>query len=309
MMKRPVVVCLVTVLLATLPAASHHQDGPGKALTNSVGMKLALIPAGRFPMGSPATEDEREDKELLHEVTTSKPFYMGVYEVSQAEYAKVVGEPQEGGKRNPWNNGARFRKDQGGGPDHPMENVQWDQAVEFCKRLSALDAEKTAGQVYRLPTEAEWEYACRAGTTTPFHQGTSLASAEANFNGNFPYGGAAEGPYLRRTNKVGSYKPNAWGLYDMHGNVSEWCADWYDPDYYKNSPKQDPAGPDKGVVPTGYKTRNTPGEGQWYRVIRGGSWLDEARGCRSAYRFRAMPNEPYQIVGFRVVCEVNQADR
>jgi formylglycine-generating enzyme required for sulfatase activity len=103
---------------------------------------------------------------------------------------------------------------------------------------------------------------------------------------------------------VGSYKPNAWGLYDVHGGVSEWVSDFYDPDYYKTSPKKDPTGPEKGVVPTGYKTRNQPGVGQWYRVIRGGSWLDEARGCRSAYRYRAMPNEQYQIIGFRVVCEV-----
>jgi formylglycine-generating enzyme required for sulfatase activity len=187
-----------------------------------------------------------------------------------------------------------------------MENVQWDQAAEFCKRLSALEAEKKAGRVYRLPSESEWEYACRAGTTTPFHSGKSLSSKEANFNGNYPYGAGARGDYLRRTAKVGSYKPNAWGLYDMHGNVSEWCNDWYDPDYYKNSPKKDPTGPEKGVVPTGYKNRNTPGVGQWYRVIRGGSWLDEARGCRSAYRYRAMPNEPYQLIGLRVVCEVKK---
>jgi formylglycine-generating enzyme required for sulfatase activity len=305
-MKRPVLVGLVTGWwsLVALPVASQREEGPEKALTNSVGMKLVLIPAGKFQMGSPATEAEREDKEVLHEVTISKPFYMGVYEVTQAEYAKGVGNPQEGGKRNPWNNGARFREGQGGGPDHPMENVQWDQAIEFCKRLSALPAEMKAGRHYRLPTEAEWEYACRAGTSSPFHQGKSLSSKEANFNGNFPYGDAALAPYLRRTSKVGSYKPNAWGLYDMHGNVSEWCIDWYDPDYYKKSPRADPKGPDNGVVPTGYKNRGTPGEGLFYRVIRGGSWMDEGRGCRSAYRFRAMPNEPYQLIGFRVVCEV-----
>jgi formylglycine-generating enzyme len=302
-MKRPVVVCLVTMLLAALPAASQKEKDAEKAITNSIDVKLALIPAGKFQMGSPADESEREDKELRHEVTISKPFYVGVYEVTQAQYAKVIGNPTENGKRNPWNNGAHFDKNRGGGPDHPMENVQWDQAVEFCKRLSALPAEKKAGRTYRLPTEAEWEYCARAGTNTPFSSGKSLSSKEANFNGNYPYG-AAKADYLRRTSKVGSYKPNAWGLYDVHGNVSEWCSDWYDPDYYKNSPKKDPTGPEKGVVPTGYKNRNTPGVGQWYRVIRGGSWIDEARGCRSAYRFRAMPNEPYRLIGLRVVCEV-----
>jgi formylglycine-generating enzyme required for sulfatase activity len=302
-MKRPFLVCLVALLLAVVPAAAQREESQ-KALTNSIGLKLVLIPAGKFQMGSPATEDEREDKELPHEVTISKPFYMGVYEVTQAEYAKGIGDREVDGQRNPWNNGARFGKDQGGGPDHPMENVQWDQAAEFCKRLSALTEEKKAGRTYRLPTEAEWEYACRAGTTTPFHQGKSLSSNEANFNGNFPYGDAAKSAYLRRTSKVGSYEANAWGLHDMHGNVQEWCSDFYDPDYYKKSPAVDPKGPEDGVVPTGYKSRNVPGPGLFYRVIRGGSWMDEARGCRSAYRFRAMPNEPYPLIGFRVVCEV-----
>jgi formylglycine-generating enzyme required for sulfatase activity len=308
-MKRPVLVCLAAVFLAALFVAPERAQQPEKTLTNSIGMKLVLIPAGKFQMGSPATESEREDKELLHEVTISKPFYMGAYEVTQAEYAKGVGGPQEGGKRNPWNNGAHFGQSLGGGPDNPMENVQWEQAVEFCKRLSTRPEEKKAGRHYRLPTEAEWEYACRAGSTTPFEYGKSLSSKEANFNGNFPYGDAAQGPYLRRTSKVGSYKPNAWGLYDMHGNVAEWCSDHYDPDYYKNSPAVDPQGPDKGVLPTGYTSRNKPGPGLFYRVVRGGCWLDEGRACRSAYRFRAMPNEPYRLIGFRVVCEVKGLDK
>src|SRR5262249_4711820 len=157
------------------------------------------------------------------------------------EYEKVVGK---------FPNRPIFKADRGGGPDHPMENVLWAEAVEFCKRLSALAEEKRAARRYRLPTEAEWEYACRAGTTTPFHFGDSLSAKQANFNGNFPYGDAGKGPYLRQTAKVGSYLPNAWGLYDMHGNVAEWCADWYDPAYYKHSPREDPRGPAKGVMPT-----------------------------------------------------------
>jgi formylglycine-generating enzyme required for sulfatase activity len=292
-MNRPVLACLAALVLAALPAPSEDGD---KVITNSVGMKLTLIPAGKFLMGSPAAEPERDDNEAQHEVTISRPFYLGVYEVTQGQYEKLMGQPRAGGKYNPQNPGARFGPGRGGGPDHPMENIRWNHAVEFCRRLTALPEEKKAGRVYRLPTEAEWEYACRAGSTTPFHYGGSLSSKEANFNGEFPYGGAGKGPYLRRTAKVGSYKPNAWGLYDMHGNVWEWCSDWYDPDYYKKSPKTDPKGPDKGVLPTDYK--------DFYRVVRGGGWVDEARGCRSAYRFRAMPHDGYQIVGFRVVCEV-----
>jgi formylglycine-generating enzyme required for sulfatase activity len=298
-MSRAVLACLAAGTLIGLGAAL----GPGrtearddKVLTNSIGMKLARIPAGKFLMGSPPAEKERDPGELQHEVTITRPFYLGVHEVTQAEYDKVLGKP-----RNPWNSGAHFSAANGGGPDYPMENVKWSQAVEFCKRLSESAEEKRAGHKYRLPTEAEWEYACRAGTTTPFHYGDALSSEQANFNGNYPYGGAAKGPYLRKTAKVGSYKPNAWGLFDMHGNVAEWCSDFYDPDYYKNSPKADPAGPEKGALPTDYN--------DFYRVIRGGCWLDEARGCRSAYRFRAMPHDPYRLIGFRVVCEVGGEGR
>jgi formylglycine-generating enzyme required for sulfatase activity len=271
--------------LGTLPAA----DPPGdKVLTNSLGMKLAPIPAGKFLMGSPADEVERDDNEVQHEVTISRPFYMGVYEVTQREFNHLMAGTVK--------RGAIFNDRRGGGADFPMENIQWNEAVAFCDTLSRLPQEKNAGRRYRLPTEAEWEYACRAGTTTPFHFGKSLSSKEANFNGNYPYGGADKGPFVGLTAKVGSFAPNAWGLYDMHGNVAEWCADYYDPDYYRKSPKEDPRGPEKGVVPTDYEN--------FYRVIRGGCWLDEARGCRSAYRFRAMPHDPYRLIGFRVVCEV-----
>jgi formylglycine-generating enzyme required for sulfatase activity len=287
-MNRLFPIGLAALALASLPAASEDKTGGAleKLLTNSIDMKLALIPAGKFTMGSPAAEADRDDIEVQHEVEISRPFYMGVYEVTQQQWQKVIGKPSK----------SHFNATRGGGPDHPVEDLRWNEAVDFCNRLTALPEEKKAGRKYRLPTEAEWEYACRAGTTTAFHYGKSLSSLEANFNGNFPYGGAAKGPYLRRTAKVGSYKPNAWGLYDMHGNVQEWCSDWYDPDYYKKSPRVDPKGPDKGVLSTDYK--------DFYRVVRGGCWLDEARGCRSAYRFRAMPHDAYMLVGFRVVCEI-----
>jgi formylglycine-generating enzyme required for sulfatase activity len=276
---------LAALGLMSLPAVSDARPEE-KTLTNSIDMKLVRIPAGKFQMGSPETEAEREDKELLHEVSITRAFYMGACTVTQREWAKVIGKESK----------SHFNARNEGGPDHPVENVKWYEAVEFCQKLTALPAEKKAGRSYRLPTEAEWEYACRAGTTTPFHYGKSLSSKQANFNGNFPYGEAAKGPYLRRTAKVGSYEPNAWGLYDMHGNVAQWCSDWYDPDYYRDSPKADPKGPAKGVLSTDYK--------DFYRVVRGGCWLDEARACRSAYRYRAMPHDAYRLIGFRVVCEV-----
>ena len=276
---------LIGLLEASEPAGPQV-----KVITNSVGMKLALIPAATFLMGSPATEKERADEELQHKVTITKPFYMGVYEVTQRDFSNLMGPPRRGLDR------AIFDKSRGGGPDHPMENVHHKTAVEFCHKLTALADERRAGRKYRLPTEAEWEYACRAGTTTAFHFGDTFSSKQANFNGNYPHGGAQQGPYLRKTAKVGSYKPNAFGLYDMHGNVAEWCADWYDKDYYSKSPKTDPPGPKQGVLSTGYKT--------FYLVARGGCWLDDARACRAAFRFRAMPRNKYRLIGFRVVCDV-----
>jgi formylglycine-generating enzyme required for sulfatase activity len=268
-----------------LPAPeTARAQGTDKAITNAIGMKLTLIPAGKFLMGSPAGEEERDAEELQHEVEISKPFYIGVYEVTQGQYEKVKEK-----------NTAFFRQ----GQDFPMDQVRWPDAMDFCRKLSALADEKKAGRVYRLPTEAEWEYACRAGTTTVFHFGDALSSKEANFKGSFPYGGAAKGFFLQKTAKVGSYGPNAWGLYDMHGNVAEWCSDYYDPDFYKNSPKQDPKGPANGVLKTDFHN-------EFYRVVRGGCWLDEARACRAAYRFRLQATEPYRWVGFRVVCDVSK---
>jgi formylglycine-generating enzyme required for sulfatase activity len=281
-----VIACLLGLIVAGLfalpgPELIQAQDGD-KVITNAIGMKLTLIPAGKFVMGSPAAEGERDDEELQHEVAISKPFYLGVYEVTQGQYEKVMPK-----------NTAFFKQ----GFDYPMEQVRFAEALDFCRKLSALPDEKKAGRVYRLPTEAEWEYACRAGATTVFHFGNALSSKQANFNGAYPYGDEAKGVKLQKTAKVGSYAPNAWGLYDMHGNVAEWCSDWYDPDYYKNSARQDPKGPAKGVVKTDFAD-------DFYRVVRGGCWLDEARACRAAYRFRLQPSEPYRWVGFRVVCDV-----
>jgi formylglycine-generating enzyme required for sulfatase activity len=174
----------------------------------------------------------------------------------------------------------------------PVESVSWNEAVEFCRLLS--EKERGSGRLYRLPTEAEWEHSCRGGQffkdSVPFYlaeASSSLSSRQANFDGNYPYGGAAKGPYLERTTTVGSYQPNPLGLYDMHGNVWEWCSDWYDAAYYQRSPTQDPQGPES--------------DPDNCRVLRGGSWLSIGRNCRAASRFRFDPGGRNRYFGFRVV--------
>jgi formylglycine-generating enzyme required for sulfatase activity len=245
--------------------------------TNSIGMKLVTIPAGKFLMGGPAGEQGRNNDEgPQHEVEISRPFYMGAYEVTQAQYEKIMGVNPSQFK--PGNQGIMDTK------DFPVEMVSWNSAKEFCTKLSNLPAEKSAGRVYRLPTEAEWEYACRAGSKTPFHFGNTLSLEQANCSAS--YGGVPQGMSLNRPAKVGSYKPNAWGLYDMHGNVWEWCEDWYDGTYYGRSPKKDPKGPDTGQA----------------KIHHGGSYLSPGSQSRASSRISNQPNGAFCDAGFRVVC-------
>ena len=249
---------------------SKSQSNPSEVedlpkIFNSIGMELVLIPKGKFTMGSPASEEGRYENETQHEVTISKDYYLGVYEVTQAQYEKVIG-------KNPSHfQGAIVGNENA---DLPVENVSWDEAVKFFKKLSALPEEKKAGRVYRLPTEAEWEYACRAGSKSAYSFGESskllgdYAWINENSNG--------------RTHPVGEKKANAWGLYDMQGNVWEWCSDWYDE--YPKGAVSDPTGPKEGSN----------------RVDRGGSWSNGAAVCRSAYRFWGDPSFRYDDGGFRV---------
>jgi formylglycine-generating enzyme required for sulfatase activity len=241
-------------------------------IANGVTMTFVLVPPGRFLMGSPPGEAGREPfqtDETLHEVTLKEPFYMGTYEVTQEQYEALVGKS---------NNPSGFK-----GPVRPVESVGWDDCQAYCRTLTLTLHDK---HVYRLPTEAEWEYACRAGRSSHkafgVGDGESLSSTEANFHGNYPYGGAAKGPYLNGTSKVGSYRPNALGLYDMHGNVAEWCHDWYGK--YPTESVTDPTGPDRG-----------PG-----RVLRGASWDVFAQYCRSANRAWFLPSRRGSGVGFRL---------
>lgn len=246
-----------------------------RRVANSLGMTMLLVQAGTFRMGSPPTEVERgADEGPQHEVTITRPFYMSIYPVTQKLFETVMGY-----------NPSYLHASKGGGSDFPVERVTWDEAVTFCKRLSELPAETEAQRTYRLPTEAEWEYACRGGVPMPFAFGPGISSREANYNGNYPYGGAGRGPYLERTSRVGSYSPNPFGLFDMHGNVWEWCADFYDRHYYRISPRYDPPGPPSGVM----------------RVVRGGSCYNIGRFCRSAYRFGVIPTNRALDIGLRVV--------
>ena len=177
-----------------------------KTTTNNVTIEWATIPAGTFTMGSPATEVNREDNETQHQVTLSG-FKMSKYEVTFEQYdAFCVATKREKPADEDWGRGQR-----------PVINVSWDDASAFATWMKC-----------RLPTEAEWEYACRAGSSTPFNTGNNLSTSQANYNGNYPYNNNAKGIYLEKTKEVGSFAPNAWGLYDMHGNVCEWCGDWYD---------------------------------------------------------------------------------
>jgi formylglycine-generating enzyme required for sulfatase activity len=265
----------VRQLFETLQQETKEQ---AKLLTNAAGMKLVLIQPGTFLMGSPETEvGRRQNEGPQHEVQLPNAFYMSVHLVTQANFLQVMNQ-----------NPARCTTGRGGGPEHPVENVTWEQAVAFCRRLSEMPEEKAARRVYRLPTEAEWEYACRAGTATVFSFGDALSADQANFDGAFPYGGAPRGLYVEKTTPVGSYPANNFGLYDMHGNVWQWCADWHDSDTYARSTKRNPKGPTEGQ----------------FRIIRGGSWRSHATSCRSAYRNGLSPKSRDGLTGFRVVVDV-----
>jgi formylglycine-generating enzyme required for sulfatase activity len=228
-------------------------------------MKFVLIPAGEFQMGS----NELNDEKPVHTVKITKAFYMQTTEVTQKQWTAVMG-----------NNPSYFK-----GDDLPVERVSWNDAQEFIKKLNA----KEGKDVYRLPTEAEWEYACRAGTTTPFSFGETITTDQVNYDGNYPYGNGAKGEYRQKTTPAGSLKANKWGLYDMHGNVWEWCEDWYGDSYYSSSPTDNPKGAGSGTC----------------RFLRGGGWDADALGCRSADRDWLSPVDSYSVIGFRLSCSVS----
>ncbi|MEM9212920.1 MAG: formylglycine-generating enzyme family protein [Cyanobacteria bacterium P01_F01_bin.150] len=253
-------------------------------LNNDVSLVLVQIPEGDFMMGSPEDELERSDAEGPQHPVHIQEFWMGQYPVTQAEWRIVASYRKV-------NHDLAAAPSEFKGDRLPVENVSWDDAVEFCQRLS-----QNTGLNYRLPTEAEWEYACRAKTTTPFHFGKTITTEYANYRGtddeygnSGSYGGGPKGGYREETTSVGSFEvTNHFGLADMHGNVWEWCQDhWHD--NYKDAPSD-------GSAWLG----NTP-QSINMRVIRGGSWLDRPWYCRSAYRGRNPPGLRHLNLGFRVV--------
>jgi formylglycine-generating enzyme required for sulfatase activity len=224
-------------------------------------------------MGSPEDEPERDDDEVRHEVTLTQPYYMQTTQVTQGQWKSVMGD-----------NPSRFKD---GGPSCPVEHVSWEDTQAF---LSKLNQQESTGK-YRLPTEAEWEYACRAGTDGPFYFGRCLSTDQANYNGNHPLGDCPKGEFREKTTPVGNFECNKYGLYDMHGNVREWCQDWFGD--YPTSAVTDPTGPENGAN----------------RVLRGGGWIYVARGCRSAYRSRGRPGLRDRFTGFRLVFSPGQHEK
>ena len=248
---------------------------PGVAFTVSdLSLEMLWCPPGIFHAGSPPDEELRDFDEILREVTLTKGFWLGKHEVTQTQWEKIMG-----------NNPSHFK-----GPDLPAEKMSWDGAKTFCKKLT--DRERNEGRLpkgweYELPTEAHWEYACRAGTKTAWSFGNSPAEMpkNANFSDKSSKLQGNDIDYddgFEYTAPVGSFPPNAWGFHDMHGNVFEWCQDWHG------------AYPDRAVTdPTGTRTGSL-------RVLRGGGWFSTAVSCRSAYRGRDPPSNRYNYDGFRV---------
>jgi formylglycine-generating enzyme required for sulfatase activity len=248
---------------STSSGARRKITAPAKSRQTAPQIEMALMPAGTFMMGSPDGVGSN-DEHPQHRVTVQS-FYMGKYEVTQAQYRAVMGT-----------NPSKFK-----GDDLPVENVSWNDAKEFCRKLSQI-----TGREYRLPSEAEWECACRAGTTTEFAFGRSLSSEQANFDDNFGYGGAPNGIFRQKTTPVGSFQPNAFGLYDMHGNVWEWCEDWYHESY--------------NGAPLDGSAWLSGGE-QKYRVLRGGAWTEIRGNVSSAVRDPVLPDNRLHNHGFRLV--------
>ena len=232
-------------------------------------MEFARVSAGSFMMGSNTSVNEKP----THKVIIQNGFWMGKFEVTIGEWKAVMGDIPADMKTAD----AQFRDNE----RQPVVYVSWEDAQQFITKLNATGD----GYNYRLPTEAEWEYASRAGTATEFSFGDRLGSEQANFNGNLPFGSASKGNFLNKTAVVGSYQPNAWGLYDMHGNVWEWCQDWYDAGYYSKSPTADPWGASAGTS----------------RVTRGGGWFFAGSYLRSAFRRANAPAFRGDGFGFRLV--------
>ncbi len=255
------------------PVKTIEYRGKAKYITVDLGkgvtMDLVGIPGGKYLMGSPDNEAERSSEESPQHPVAIRPFLMGKYPVTQKQWEVIM-------KSNP----SRFTDD----PDNPVEKVSWFDCWKFCEKLS-----EKIGRELRLPTEAEWEYACRGKTKTPFHFGETITTELANYNGEYAYSSGKEGEYRGKTTKVGIFSPNSFGLYDLHGNVAEWCADsWHDS--YQNAPNN-------GSAWLSDKEKDS-------RVLRGGSWLHLPGSCRSSHRLSSSPESKSDAFGFRIASSV-----
>ena len=310
-MVRTILILLLSSALSETLCAEEQQRKTVEEITNSMGMKLRYIPPGVFAMGSPADANMKEaDERPRHQVRITTGFYMGRTEVTRSQFATFAidaaweTQAEREGWSYTWMNGAfqivsgiSFRSvGFAQTDDHPVVCVSWDDAVEFCRWLGYRE-----GRRYRLPTEAEWEYACRAGTQTVYHWGNRPAEGlgwcnVADQSAREEFSKVASPSFLFPwsdgyvfTTPVGRFRPNAFGLYDMHGNVLEFCSDWYGEKYYQIAPAMDPTGPTRGE----------------FRILRGGDWSSYRTGCRAAKRYRDRPSIRCSNLGFRVVMDLD----
>ena len=249
-------------------------EGYEQKLAEDIGLRLVQIPAGRFEMGSPAAEEGRDANEGPQHQVQLQSFFLGQTPVTQAQWKVVAGWPKVGVDLSP--NPSSFK-----GDNRPVERVSWEEAMEFCHRLS-----QRSNLSYTLPSEAQWEYACRAGTTTPFAFGDTLTPDLAKYDANYTYGSGPKGTYRKETADVDSFSANAWGLHDMHGNVWEWCLDPWHKTY--------------GGAPSDGTAWVNGVEDEGIRLLRGGSWNHYPRSCRSAYRLWRHQDDRSNLVSFRL---------
>ena len=259
---------------------------------NAIELPLVLIPSGEFQMGCPEGEEGDDDERPQRRVSVES-FLMGQTPITQKQWAVVAGWSKVAKDLDP--NPSEFKGDQ-----RPVEKISWQDAIEFCARLR-----RKTKKDYRLPTEAQWEYACRAGTTTPFYFGETLSTALANYNGDYTYGRGSKGEYRKETTPVKSFPANAWGLYDMHGNVYDWCLDpWHDS--YQGKTQTDSEVWDEKQSAEQYLLDKDNVikllSDKRQRVLRGGSWFSYPSNCRSADRSWFYPDIRVNDIGFRVVC-------